>query len=253
MAEMYKKDKQGFDQMVYAYLVKRLREPIEDTDAFGTGIVDERGAENPQAASNPNASWAYTDFDKLVFLLKSTLGEQVNTLPKVFDGFDSMLLMRPTQLAENLPVYRKVIGLVEEISYLPPENRGEGKMQPQAEEDGMTMEMRMQRAFTCASFLMSCIINGGTVKSENLMNFDEEVLDITEGTFGIRGLGTYKDIVDYLKAGKVIDYAHVNPEGYLLAVRIAKVLATANNTIFMDKELVGNEFRSWRTLATYEG
>lgn len=44
MAELYKKEKQGFDQMVYAYLVKRLREPIEDTDAFGTGIVDERGA-----------------------------------------------------------------------------------------------------------------------------------------------------------------------------------------------------------------
>lgn len=252
MAEIYKTTKTGFDQMVYAYLVKRLREPVENTDAFGTGIVDERGAENGTTSANPNASWAYTDLDKLVAFLKSSLGPKTDTLPSVFDKFDSMLLMYPTDLVSNVPVYNKVIGLVEEISYLPPENRGQGKMQ--SSDEGLTMEERMQRAFTCAQFLLSCIINNGTVASENVMDFDHDVLDVVESTFHIRSIGTYKDIVDYLKNGRVIDYKQVNKDGYLLAVRIAKALVSADNTIFNpDKNNVLNYRKEWETLSTYEG
>lgn len=251
MADIYKKTKEDFDKSVYAYLVKRLREPITETDAFGTGIIDESGAETQQG--NPNAKWAYTDLDKLVAFIKSAMGTSVDTLPSVFDGFDSMLLMKQMDLVKNVPVYRKVIGLVEEISYLPPENRGQGNMQPVPDEEGMTMELRMQRAFTCAQFLLECIINGGTVSSENVMDFDHDVLDSVEATFCIRSVGSYKDITDYLKNGKVIDYAHVKPEGYLLAVRIAKELVKANDTIFNpDKDNVLNEAKSWRTLSTYD-
>ena len=256
MAEVYKQTKQEFDGQVYAYLVKRLREPIEQTDAYGCRIIDERGAETPSAQGNPNAPWAYTDLDKLVFFIKSAMGQAVDTLPNVFDGIDSLVLMNKTDLVTNVPVYRKVIGLVEEISYLPPENRGEGNMQPNADEPGMTMEQRLQRAFTCAQFRMFCIINNGTVQRETMMaeTFDHDVLAATEATFNIRSVGTYSDIVNYLKNGKVIDYANVKPEGYALAVRIAKALVTANDTIFnndLNNEL--NEARSWRTLSTYAG
>ena len=251
MAEIYKKTKEDFDKAVYAYLVKRLREPVNETDAFGTGILDESGAE--VQPGNPNSNWAYTDLDKLVAFIKSAMGTEVNNLPSVFDGFDSLVLMNKMDLVKNVPVYRKVIGLVEEISYLPPENRGKGEMQKFSDEEGMPMEMRMQRAFTCAQFLLQCIINGGTVANENVMDFDHTVLDSTEGTFCIRSVGTYKDITDYLKNGRVIDYAHVKPEGYLLAVRIAKELVKANDTIFNpDKDNVLNEAKSWRTLSTYE-
>jgi hypothetical protein len=162
MAEIYKKTKQAFDQTVYAYLVKRLREPVEDTDAYGCGFVDERGAETQSASTNSNAKWAYTDLDKLIFFMKSAMGSAVDTLPSVFDWIDSLAIMNQADLVKNVPVYRKVIGLVEEISYLPPENRGEGKMQPNADDASLTMEQRLQRAFTCAQFLMHCIINNGT-------------------------------------------------------------------------------------------
>jgi hypothetical protein len=120
----------------------------------------------------------------------------------------------------------------------------------------MTMEQRLQRAFTCAQFLMFCIINNGTVQRETMMadTFDHDVLAATEATFNIRSVGTYADIVNYLKNGKVIDYANVKPEGYALAVRIAKALVTANDTIFNnDLNNVLNEAKSWRTLSTYAG
>lgn len=256
MAEIYKQTKQAFDQNVYAYLVKRLREPVEDTDAYGCGFIDERGAETQSASTNSNAKWAYTDLDKLIFFMKSAMGSAVDTLPNVFDWIDSLAIMNQVDLVKNVPVYRKVIGLVEEISYLPPENRGEGKMQPNADDASLTMEQRLQRAFTCAQFLMHCIINNGTVQSENFMTntFDTDVLAATEATFNIRSVGTYRDIVDFLKKGRVIDYASVKPEGYALAVRIAKALMTSADTIF-NKDLTNslNEAKSWRTLSTYAG
>jgi hypothetical protein len=255
MAAIYKKTKQEFDQTVYEYLVKRLREPVEQTDAFGCGLIDERGAERP-GANQENAAWAYTDLDKLIFFIKSAMGSAVDTLPSVFDWIDSLAIMNKADLVKNVPVYRKVIGLVEEISYLPPENRGVGKMQPEADDATLTMEQRLQRAFTCAQFLLYCIINDGTVQSENLMvnTFDQEVLAGTEATFNIRSVGTYSDIVNFLKKGKVIDYASVKPEGYALAVRIAKTLVTADETIFnKDTSLMLNDAKSWRTLSTYAG
>jgi hypothetical protein len=255
MAAIYKKTKQEFDQTVYEYLVKRLREPVEQTDAFGCGLIDERGAERP-GANQENAAWAYTDLDKLIFFIKSAMGSSVDTLPSVFDWIDSLAIMNKADLVKNVPVYRKVIGLVEEISYLPPENRGVGKMQPEADDATLTMEQRLQRAFTCAQFLLYCIINDGTVQSENLMvnTFDQEVLAGTEATFNIRSVGTYSDIVNFLKKGKVIDYASVKPEGYALAVRIAKTLVTADETIFnKDTSLMLNDAKSWRTLSTYAG
>lgn len=255
MAAIYKKTKQEFDQTVYEYLVKRLREPVEQTDAFGCGLIDERGAERP-GANQENAAWAYTDLDKLIFFIKSAMGSSVDTLPSVFDWIDSLAIMNKADLVKNVPVYRKVIGLVEEISYLPPENRGVGKMQPEADDATLTMEQRLQRAFTCAQFLLYCIINNGTVQSENLMvnTFDQEVLAGTEATFNIRAVGTYSDIVNFLKKGKVIDYASVKPEGYALAVRIAKTLVTADETIFnKDTTLMLNDAKSWRTLSTYAG
>lgn len=255
MAAIYKKTKQEFDQTVYEYLVKRLREPVEQTDAFGCGLIDERGAERP-GANQENAAWAYTDLDKLIFFMKSAMGSAVDTLPSVFDWIDSLAIMNKADLVKNVPVYRKVIGLVEEISYLPPGNRGVGKMQPEADDATLTMEQRLQRAFTCAQFLLYCIINNGTVQSENLMvnTFDQEVLAGTEATFNIRAVGTYSDIVNFLKKGKVIDYASVKPEGYALAVRIAKTLVTADDTIFnKDTTLMLNDAKSWRTLSTYAG
>lgn len=254
MADLYKQTKFDFDQAVYAYLVKRLREPIENTDAYGAGIIDENGAETPRATNSANMKWAYTDLDKLIAFIKSSMGTEIESLPYVFDSIDSMVLMNQMDLVKNVPVYKKVIGLVEEISYMPSGNRGSGAMQQSTDEEGMTMEMRMQRAFTCAQFLLQCIINNGIVASENVMDFDHTVLDSEEATFNIRSVGTYKEIVDYLKKGNVIDYAKVKPEGYALAVRIAKVLVTADDTIFnKDINAVNNEAKSWRTLSTYAG
>ena len=155
---------------------------------------------------------------------------------------------------KNMPVYKKVVGLVEEISYLPNDNRGAGAFQEDSGEEGMTLDLRIQRAFTCAQFLMACIINNGTVAREGVMDFDQDVLETVEETFNIRSVGTYAEIVDYLKKGRVIDYANVKPEGYMLAVRIAKALMEAEGTIFnKERALPHNDAADWRTLSSYGG
>jgi hypothetical protein len=101
---------------------------------------------------------------------------------------------------------------------------------------------------------MACIINNGTVAREGVMDFDQDVLETVEETFNIRSVGTYAEIVDYLKKGRVIDYANVKPEGYMLAVRIAKALMEAEGTIFnKERALPHNDAADWRTLSSYGG
>jgi len=250
MSSMYKRQKEDFDNKVFAYLVKRLREPVTDTDAFHMGIVDEMG--NQVKQTTPETKWACTDLDRLLFFLKTAMGDKFAKITSKYDNMDSLSIMSGRDIDTNSKVYDRVIALVEELAYLPPENRGEGQYIEESEE-GLTREMRLQRAFTCAQFLMACIINNGTVASENVMDFDRDVLDAVESTFNIRGVGTYKDITDYLKAGKAIDYASVKTEGYVLAVRIAKTLVKANDTIFNpDRKDELNETSEWRALASYE-
>jgi len=252
MAEFYKKKKEDFDGMVLAYLVKRLREPFTDKDGFGTKITDDAG--NQVSQVNPDNKWAYTGLDRLLALVKTKLGPDVERLPSKFDGVDSLTLMFGMDVDKNMPIYKKVVGLVEEISYLPADNRGAGEFQEDSSEEGMTLELRIQRAFTCAQFLMSCIINNGTVAREGVMDFDKDVLETVEETFNIRSVGTYKEIVEYLKKGRVIDYANVKPDGYLLAVRIAKTLMGAEDTIFnKERSLPNNDAADWRTLSSYDG
>lgn len=251
MAEFYRKKKEEFDREVFAYLVKRLREPFEAKDGFGKRISDDSG--NMVGKLDDGSRWAFTDLDRLVAYLKTTMGTAVDRLTSKYDGVDSLSLMFGMDTDKNMPVYKKVVGLVEEITYLPAENRGAGAFQENTDE-GLSLELRIQRAFTCAQFLMACIINNGTVAREGVMDFDNDVLDTVEQTFNIRSVGTYAEIVDYLKKGRVIDYANVKPEGYLLAVRIAKALVQADDTIFnKERSLPHNDAADWRTLSTYEG
>lgn len=252
MSDFYKKKKEEFDSEVLGYLVKRLREPFGAKDGFGMKITDDSG--NLVGQVTPENHWAFTGLDRLVALLKTKLGPDLERLPEKYDAVDSLTLMYGMDVDKNMPVYKKVVGLVEEISYLPNDNRGAGAFQEDSGEEGMTLDLRIQRAFTCAQFLMACIINNGTVAREGVMDFDQDVLETVEETFNIRSVGTYAEIVDYLKKGHVIDYANVKPEGYLLAVRIAKALMEAEGTIFnKERSLPHNDAADWRTLSSYGG
>lgn len=244
MSRWYKSKKQEYDNKVYAYLVKRLREPIDKSDAYFMGNVDEIGNDLGQKPSD----WAYTKLDKLLIKLKAAMGQQnIDALDNTYDNVDFLSVMNGVDDVDKYcKSYDKVIGLVEESTYLPPEQRGKGDFIEQEDEQGLSKVERLQRALTCATYLLFSIKNNGVLVKER--DFNDLVLPAVEATFNVRSVGSVIEIASYLKNGGCVDYANVTNEGYLLAVRIAKALEKAG-LLNNPNENVDNVCRSWRSLA----
>ena len=73
MAEHYKKTKYENDNKIYVYLMKRLFDDIQETDACNMGIIDSMG----NIIGTPDASdkWGFTMLDKFIILIKKQMGE----------------------------------------------------------------------------------------------------------------------------------------------------------------------------------
>jgi hypothetical protein len=247
MAKVYKTKKAEFDDMVYAYLMKRLRCPIEKSDSYFSGAIDDMG--NP-IANATNGSWAYTNLDKFIMQLKSLLGEKgIAALSADYDDLDAMYLMAGGKTDGYWKKFEPVIALVEETSYLPPEQRGRGEY-VEEEADGMSKEQRLERALTIANFIMAAIRNNSELVSDD--SYARYVLPSVESTFSVRSLGSRNEIVDYLKKGGLADYRQLLPEGHLLAVRLAKYFIK-NDLCSKNTDDGDNYARLWRQLASYGG
>lgn len=241
MSRWYKKQKQEFDDMVYGYLVKRLKSPIESSDAFHTGSIDEFGNEMKEGTS-----WAYTKLDKLIIQLKAALGKEgIKNIADDFSDVDSYSLMQgAVDTKDYRTKYDGIVSLVEECEYLPPEQRGKGDyIEPK---DDLTKDERIQRALTCASYLMYAMKHNDDIPNEG--QFNEEVLPSVEATFCVRSIGTCAEISDYLRKGGVIDYKTITKDGYILAARLAKWIV-AHDLCANGMNNVDNMCKSWRTLA----
>ena len=239
MAKYYRNKKKEFDDIVYGYLVKRLCEPIERSDAYCSGRVDEFG--HPLGKDN---DWAYTKLDALLFQLKSKLGDAIAEIENKYGDVDSLSLMNgmvePDKYQEE---FTPIISLVEESSYLPEGQRGfDGIID---ENSDMTMPERISFAMTVATYLLYCI---KLDRIPTTVEFDNEVLPATEATFGIRSLGSCEEITDYLRTSKLINGKNLENHGYLLAVRLAKVIA-ANNICQHNNNSVDNLSRDWMVLS----
>lgn len=244
MSRWYKSRKKDYDSKVYAYLVKRLREPFNKSDAYFMGNIDDMGNDLGQKPSD----WAYTNLDKLLVQLKLAMGkERLNSLDNTYDNVDSLSIINGVDDVNKYnQAFAKVIGLVEETTYLPAEQRGKGDFIEQEEEKGLSMTERLQRALTCATYLLFSIKNNGVLVKEK--DFNDLVLPAVEATFNVRSIGSVTEIASYLKEGGCVDYANVTNEGYLLAVRIAKALEKSG-MLNNPNENVDNVCRSWRSLA----
>lgn len=244
MSRWYKSRKQDYDNKVYAYLVKRLREPMDKTDAYFMGNIDEMGNDMGQKPSD----WAYTNLDKLLIQLKTAMGkDRLDALDNTYDNVDFLSVINGVDdVKKYVQSFDKVIGLVEEATYLPPEQRGKGDFIEQEDELGLSKVERLQRALTCATYLLFSIKNNGALVKER--DFNDLVLPAVEATFNVRSVGSVTEIASYLKKGGCVDYANVTNEGYLLAVRIAKALEKGG-LLDNKNENVDNVCRSWRSLA----
>jgi hypothetical protein len=238
MSQLYKDSKEKFDAKVYGYLVKRLTEPYESTDAFGMGHIDEHGNE-----ANPNEDWSYTKLDKLVFDLRAALGDGIKKIVKEsFDGVDSMALMNsPVNPKEYLAKYDGIVKLVEEVTYLPDAQRGQGGQSNKTVDSGMTREERVSFALTVATAILTSMLKDRIVSSTE---FDDEVLLNTEATFGIRSLGSANEVIGFLRSNGLSNGREITSEGIRLAYRISRVIVE-NNLVNPKGGGINNLAMSW--------
>lgn len=238
MSQLYKDSKERFDARVYGYLVKRLTEPYESTDAFGMGHIDEHGNE-----ANPNEDWSYTRLDKLVFDLRAALGDGIGKIVKdSFEGVDPLALMNsPVNPREYLAKYDPIVQLVEEVTYLPDGQRGKGGQSTQTVDSGMTREERVSFALTVATAILVSMLKDRIVSSTE---FDDEVLLDTEATFGIRSIGSASEVIGFLRSNGLSNGREITSEGVRLAYRISRVIA-GNNLVDPKGGGMNNLAMSW--------
>jgi hypothetical protein len=239
MSRLYTKKKQEFDDTVYGYLVKRLSMPITDTDAYHTGHVDEKGNE----LKAPD-DWSYTRLDKLVFDLKAILGDRVKNLGNSYANVDAYALMNgnvdTSKYAEN---FQPILAIIEEAAYIPAGLRG------QAGEANETSELplgdRISFALSVANFLL---YSARFSRFPNTVEIDDEVLPSVESTFGIRALGSQDEFLEYARNAKITDGRGLNNDGYVLLVRTARKIVSAN--ILKPRGFgENNQAEQWRTVA----
>lgn len=216
MSQLYKDKKEKFDSMVYGYLVKRLTQPLDKSDACGTGHIDERGNE-----LNPDEDWSYTKLDKLVFDLRAALGDKLSMIVKdSFDGVDSMALMSgPVDTGSYREGYGNIVKLVEEAGYLPESTRGQGGSPEPAVDSGMDMDERVSFALTVATAIMVSLLKDRLVTA---VEFDNEVLPDTEATFGVRSVGDSREVLGYLRSAGLSNGRDVTSAALRLLSRISK-------------------------------
>lgn len=243
MGQFYHNKKVEFDNMVFCYIMKRLTEPVEATDAFKAGVIDDFGC--PTGAKNSDA-WAYTNLDRLVFKLRGILGERgVSALGNKFADVNYMAMMGGAIDPDKYRgKYDGVVALVEQSSYLPDADRTSNDLYV-ADDSEYTYDERVSRAMTVASYLMFCIKNE-RIPSER--EFENEVLQSTEVTFEIRAIGTNEEIYDYLYKSKIVNSRGLTNEGYVLAVRLAKWIVAHELT--KTSKSVDNQSMNWRQLSS---
>jgi len=224
MSQRYKDKKEKFDSLVYGYLVKRLTQPLDSTDAYGNGHIDEQGNE-----LSGEEDWSYTKLDKLVLDLRAALGPNLSKIVKdSFDGVDSMALMdSPVEAKSYVANYMPIAKLVEEARYLPDNLRGQPGAPEESVESGMTVEQRISFALTVATALMVSLLKDRQV---NTAEIDTEVLPATEATFGIRSIGDADDIIGYMRAAGLVNGRDITNAGIRLVYRISREI--------VDKSLV---------------
>ena len=216
MSQLYRDEKLKFDDRVYGYLMKRLTQPVESTDAYGTGHVDEAGNELV-----PDEDWSYTALDKLVFDLRAALGDRIGQVVKdSYRDVDALRLMSGAVDAGKYAArYAPVVKLVEEAGYIPDSERGKPGMPAESVDSGMSAEQRISFSLTVATALMVSLLKDRLV---NAAEIDTEVLPGTEETFGVRSLGDADEIMGYLKSAGLTNGREINSEGIRLAYRIAR-------------------------------
>jgi len=242
----YKEEKHKFDEQAFVYLMKRVFEDYDESDACHSGVID--GIGNVIGEPDGKSEWSYTMLDQFMNMIKQNLSE--DALRNIFSDYSHMRDIDPLFIIKNgdvdyskyIECFKNVVTKVNDKSFLPEYLFHEDTYIE--EEEGLNFTDQVSRSLTIGTFLLYTLRN-----NRNLVDVDfSDILESVESTFNMRPFGTFDVISSYCKDHGLIDSAMITEEGIRLLVVIAKEV-TDGDILTKSKELQHNHRANWIKLS----
>ncbi len=253
MAEQYKKTKYDNDNKIYVYLMKRLFEEIQETDACNMNIIDSMG--NIIGKADSSDKWAFTMLDKFIILIKKQIGDDnIKSLLSNFEyikNIDPLFIMNMpsgTNLHKVKDTFDKIITIINDKEYLP-ESLYHNDSYVEINEETMNYCDYLSKALTIATFLIYAIRFDRLPTS---VEFDGSVVNSVESTFNVRSIGSFDQITKFCEENKLTEYDKITKDGIRMLVRLSKVIVDGN-ILNTKGDRIENQSHNWKRLAGVEG
>jgi hypothetical protein len=221
----YKERKLEFDTQVFSYLMKRIFEDFDESDACNAGIID--GIGNIVKEPDYKSQWTYTMLDQFITMMKQTMGQ--DTLRDMFadyshcKDYDPLYMMNDATLSVDMSHIKNIVSIVNDKSYLPAHLYHVDDTFID-EERGLNYSDQISKALTIATFLLYGL-RSERCPDRNL--FSDAIVGSVESTFNTRAFNDYEKIADFCKKNKLID-SRISNEGIRMIVKIARELVHSN-------------------------
>lgn len=248
----YEKHKSEFDKKVFNYLAKRLLDDIKESDAGKSDVVD--GVGNLLRDVKPNEEWVLTDLDRLVLVLKNTIGQgKIDNILKSFlhlKDIDSARILNSEHDVDTNKIHqgiKKIVSSVEDRSFLPEYHyrSGDDFIEDENEEDDSLFSDKSSKAFTLLSYLLYSLRHD---RKPTETDFIYNICPSTEITFSIRPLKSFSDIDTYATEHGLVNTGGISKEGLRLMATNAKHMIN-HNLLNKDKNRVENQSKNWERMS----
>lgn len=240
----YNERKENFDDNVITYIASRIFESPKDSDQVKSGLMDEAG--NILNPVNDNNYSQFTDLDKFIKYLKSSLGTK--RLQKFLSEYNHIIDVDPLfimNMNSKTPINKvkdgliKIISQVEDRTFLP---EYINRKKPDFMESIDDIRTRTAFALTIINFLTYTFRNKTLPTS---IDFKSNIIPSVECTFNIRGFDDYDMIKDYVITNQLADYNSINNTGIRLMANSAKIFNEYGllNDAIKHPENYGNTYR----------
>ena len=221
----YKEEKEAFDNQVFSYLMKRLFEDYDESDACHEDVIDSIG--NVIGSPDEKSQWSYTMFDQFVNMVKQNIGS--DNMREMFVYYMHMRDIDPLFIIKNSaidyktlkPILGNIATKVNDKSYLPEYLYHESEYVEDDEmhnDELLNFADQVSKALTIATFLLYTLRRNHKLIGEDF----PEIIESVESTFNMRSFGDFNYTNDFCKKHGLIDNMGITDEGIRLVVAIAK-------------------------------
>lgn len=249
MSKIYKENKTKVDTSVFPYLLKRFLEPMEESDASNMEIIDSVGNKLSEVTSDN--SWAFTSLDKLVVLLKTSIGEaRLNNMLSNYSYLKDIdplfIINNPTADFKKVKeTTDKIVTFVESRTYLPEDLYHDESIVNEFSSSLNHTDI-VSKALTICTFLLYSIRYDRIPTS---IEFDHNILISVEATFNMRSIGEYEQILKFCNEYKLIENELISKQGMVMIVKVAKVMVDGG-ILSYSTDRIENQANNWKRLSS---